>query len=227
MISAPPPSFAVSYVGSGSWATRYHSTPPNPGGAADRNDAHDTSAQAWRLRFAQPLRLVSGTLGAASGSERIAVVIDHVHLDGLYAFDDASARCQLRGSAGPRLGPAPTIVVRRSRDRLVLSIGSPLTAGLLALPAGCAGAVDGIDGLLDDYATPGFSFDSVFTPQRWLTGRVSLALATLRSARRVRIRVSSSHAGTPPANCRVPEPSYERCTTGGRWSGVLTLTRRS
>jgi hypothetical protein len=225
--AAAAPTFTVQYAGSGSWATRYHSTPPNPGGAADTNDAHDTSTQAWRLAYEQPLRLTAGTLNAARGTERVGVSIDHVHVDGLYAFDNASLRCRIRARIGPSLSPRPAITVVRRAGKLVLTVASPLAAALAALPAECAGQGDPIDGLLNDYGTPGFSFDPAWTAQRWLTGRTTVALSRLRGAHRLRVRVSAARAVTRPAGCRVPAPSYERCTTGGRWSGVLTLTRRS
>src|ERR1700761_9578612 len=53
----PQPSFVVTYDGSGSWRTVYHSEPPDPGGAHDTNDAHDSSTEHWSLRFTQPLAI--------------------------------------------------------------------------------------------------------------------------------------------------------------------------
>ncbi|MHB8689886.1 MAG: hypothetical protein ACYDHH_01445 [Solirubrobacteraceae bacterium] len=47
--------FTITYTGSGRVATSYHSTPPNVGGNADTNFAHDSSTQAWKLRFDQQL----------------------------------------------------------------------------------------------------------------------------------------------------------------------------
>src|SRR4051794_17671493 len=39
--------FVVTYQGKGSYATKFHATPPNQGGKPDTNNAHDTSTQAW------------------------------------------------------------------------------------------------------------------------------------------------------------------------------------
>jgi hypothetical protein len=57
----PQPRFVVTYDGSGSWSTVYHSEPPNPGGAHDTNDARDSSAEHWSLRFTR----VSSSLDVA------------------------------------------------------------------------------------------------------------------------------------------------------------------
>src|SRR3954471_10102719 len=58
----PDARFVVSYEGSGSYKTRFHATPPNPGEKPDTNDAWDSSTQSWKLRFNRSL--VVPTCGA-------------------------------------------------------------------------------------------------------------------------------------------------------------------
>src|SRR4051812_48653518 len=48
-------SFVATYSGAGSYATRFHATPPNDGGKPDTNDARDSSTQAWSIKFPKAL----------------------------------------------------------------------------------------------------------------------------------------------------------------------------
>jgi hypothetical protein len=49
--------------------------------------------------------------------------------------------------------------------------------------------------------------------------------AAFHDSKTIKIPLHDTRAGTPPKNCAVPNPSYERCKTGGEWNGVLTLKR--
>ena len=66
--------FVVTYAGAGWWRTSYHSEPPDPGGAHDTNDAHDTSRQRWSLRFSDRLtiRRCAGRAGCVNPDELTA-----------------------------------------------------------------------------------------------------------------------------------------------------------
>ncbi len=98
---------------------------------------------------------------------------------------------------------------------------------LTQLPQQCPSTPDGIDGLNDNYFMPGFSFATGFGPERWFTSRmVTVPVKRLQRSRKVTLPVGLIRVNAPPSNCAVPEPAYERCSTGGGWSGTLTLTRR-
>jgi hypothetical protein len=223
----PAPRFSVSYQGSGSWHTTYHSEPPNPGGMHDTNDAHDSSAQRWKLRFIGVIRLRSAVIDTASGREHATGVIDHTHIDGLFTADDMAAHCAVSETTPPGLHLQAGLQVSAAHE-LTLTAMSPVVTALELLPGGCPGQTDSLDGLLDNYFTPGFSFSPDWGSDRWFASRaVSIPRAVLQRARTVTIRLHATRAGTPPANCAVKFPSYERCSTGGSWSGTLTLARVS
>src|SRR5205823_1946281 len=38
------------------------------------------------------------------------------------------------------------------------------------------------------------------------------------------VPVAATRAGRPPADCAVAHPDMEQCSTGGSWSGELTLS---
>jgi hypothetical protein len=233
-----PARFAVTYTGSGRWHTDYRSISPNPGGAPDHNHAHDWSTQRWSLRFASLLR-VSGCSSArcpgahsvtsATGSTSAVGHIDHVHLDGLYRFDDVSERCQVSAStpAGARIAATLSVRYRPASRTIVLQALIPVTDALTLLPSACPSQGDSIDGLADNYFTPGLSFARGFGPDRWFASRrIVIPVSLLARKASVRIRVSDTRMGTPPAGCAVPDPARQRCRTGGSWTGVVTLTRK-
>jgi hypothetical protein len=232
----------VTYSGSGTWATTYHATPPNPGGMPDTNDAADSSTQRWDLDYLARLtlpvcgrstpgrpnrcsRLVAPRL--ARGPTSIVGSVDHTHIDGLYKFDDASDRCQLADApppATPVIVPIHVIYDAR-RQAITLVPADPIAQALSLIAPACSGYVDGIDGLAANYFTPGFSFSSAYGADRWFTPRsIAIPLATLHRATRVTVTLGPTAAGTPPANCAVRTPAVEHCHTAGAWRGVLTLS---
>jgi hypothetical protein len=233
----PTVRFVMTYRGSGTWHTVYHSEPPDPGGAHDTNDAHDSSTQLWSLRFEHLLRLSSchgpggcvsaGSLEGATGTTGATGSINHTHLDGLYAFDNASERCLVGAVTPPPPQLQATVLVRYLPRRRAISLTalSPVDDVLTLLPVACPGQGDPLDGLADNYFSPGFSFASGYGPDRWFTSApVVLPLAVLHRAARVAVHFSDTAAGTPPAACAVQQPSYETCGTGGSWTGTLELT---
>jgi hypothetical protein len=228
----------VTYSGSGTYGTVYHSEPPNPGGNHDTDDAHDSSSQSWRLTFSRRLvvRPCAGTnrcpaiadLTGARGATFATGRIDHTHIDGLYPDLNASVNCRV-SSATPRGAPLQATLqvqtVPHSRAVAVTAL-TPVSEALLMLPTECPGQGDSLDGLANNYFTPGFSFAAGYGPERWFTSRtVEVPARVLHRAARVTIRFGATAAGRPPRGCAVPEPSYERCTTGGSWGGTVTLTR--
>jgi hypothetical protein len=231
--------FAVTYTGAGRWHTDYHSEPPNPGGAHDTNDAHDTSTQRWSLRFQRPLvigRCAAGRpapaacprvrgVSSATGTTRATGRIDHRHIDGLYRFDDSSERCRVTATT-PAGVPLAAIVTARyvsGRADVALTALTPLGEVLALLPSACPSQGDSLDGLRDAYFMPGFSFADGFGSERWFTSRrVVIPMATLHRAARITFALGPTAHGTPPAGCAVPSPN-ERCHVAGAWGGTLTL----
>jgi hypothetical protein len=230
--------FAVTYTGFGRWHTDYRSTSPNPGGAPDHNHAHDWSTQRWSLRFTSLLTLsgcpgpgCSGvhSLSSATGTTSATGHIDHVHVDGLYRFDDVSERCRVSAStpAGARLAATLVVRYRPASRSIVVRALIPVEAALTLLPSACPSQGDSIDGLADNYFTPGLSFARGFGPDRWfLSRRVVIPVSLLDRMSSIRIRFSDTRMGTPPANCVVPDPARQRCHTGGFWTGVVALTKK-
>ena len=229
--------FTVSYTGSGSWHTVYHSEPPNVGGPHDTNDARDSSTQRWSVTFTQPLVVPScvgasvcpglGSLTSATGATSATGTINHTHVDGLYSFDNASERCQV-SAATPTGQPLSVTLVARylpAQRAVSLTAFSPLGLALILLPPACPGQGDPIDGLNDNYFTPGFSFASGWGPDRWFTSAAAvIPLWVLQSRSPITVSLADTAAGTPPADCG-PAPSYVVCHTWGAWRGALTLTR--
>jgi hypothetical protein len=236
--------FRVTYSGSGKWATKYHSEPPNRGGAHDTNDASDSSAQRWGVTFTRVLsiprcgrprggvadpcaRLASlkGAMGTARTTGRVA----HVHRDGLFRNQNASVSCRVRAVAPVGMRLTAAIRLRyspRSRSFAVTAL-TPIADVLNLLPGQCPGQGDSLDGLFDNYFVPGFSFSSSFGPERWFTAQtIVIPASVLHRATRIRVPLRNTRAGTPPASCAVKSPEFERCTTGGSWTGVLTFTSR-
>jgi hypothetical protein len=235
----PVARFVVGYAGAGANATRYHSEPPNAGGAADVNDARDTGSQRWALTFRRPLvipacaagretdpcRRVGGLTGA-TGTVVVAGTVDHVHDDGLYRALDRAVRCRVRWSAPRGYVFRASIDARYAprRRAVVITARDPVTDADGFLPGACPQQGDSVDRLLDNYFTPGFSFATGYGPERWFVSRsVAIPVAVLHRARLIRIRLSGPRPGAAPAGCAVSRPSIERCRIGGAWSGVLTL----
>jgi hypothetical protein len=224
--------FRVTYGGSGGYSTGYRSQPPNPGGNPDRNRAKDSSRQSWSLRFTRTLTVPScgcrglRLLSGATGITSITASVDHVHIDGLYPAQDAAVSCQLRYSTpgGTRLGAALRIAY--SRSGAAITALTPVADALLLMPSSCPGQGDSLDGLADNYFTPGFSFASGYGAERWFqSGAVAIPARVLHRASRLTIRVSGARGGVPPPGCAVPHPSYQQCRTGGTWAGTVTFSR--
>lgn len=233
--------FSLTYSGSGQWSTQYHATPPNAGGNPDTNDARDSSTQRWSLGFLSslsvpacqpgrgrrdPCRAVRGLRGA-KGTNLAAGNVTHSHLDGLYTVFNTSISCHVSATAprGTIIPSTVTVVYDQRRGAIVLTAADPDFAALSELPGACPEQGDPIDGLLDNYFTPGFSFSARWGETRWFTSAsVTIPVATLHRARKIAIPLAATRAGTPPRGCAVVHPSYEHCTTGGRWAGTLTLT---
>ncbi|MFL5780330.1 MAG: hypothetical protein ACJ760_03370 [Thermoleophilaceae bacterium] len=225
------PVFQVSYRGAGRWRTDFHATPPNPGGAPDVNDAHDSSEYAWSLAYAGTLAAAAAAtppLSEARGRTLVVGHVDHAHDDGLYTELDRTVRCTLKDStAAVRLVPA-TLDVRydATRRAYAFSAGDPLSTVMAEMPTACPQQGDSIDRILDQYFTPGFSFDPSGGPDRWLrSGAVTVPARVLRRSRSVTIALRDTRAGRPPRDCGVPNPAFEHCAIAGRWAGTLVLRR--
>jgi hypothetical protein len=235
--------FQVDYAGSGRYATTYDSRPPNQGGKPDHDHAHDSGAQRWSISFHTLLTIPTcaspgaptdpcasiGPITGARGQTTVTGRISHAHIDGLFKNQNRSVKCHLRAT-GPAHQPLNvTLAVSYLPRRRAISVQAldPVSDALLRLPTACPGQGDSIDGLDDNYLGPGFSFNAAYGPDRWFTSRaVVIPARVLHRATLIRIRLGNTRAGTPPRHCDVPFPSYERCTTGGRWRGVLTLRAR-
>jgi hypothetical protein len=231
------PRFVVTYVGSGRWRTDYHATPPNDGGDPDTNDAHDASTQAWLITLAgslaippcaedagrdacADLRGLDGATGPTGATGRIR----HTHVDGLYPQLDATDRCDVSART-PRDGDVDAAVgleYSPALEGFAVTAYEPVTTVLRELPQACPGRGDPIDRMLDNYFTPGFSFDPAFGAERWFRSRrVVVPTRVFHHATEIMIPLRDTDSGRPPADCAVEHPEYERCTTGGSWAGVL------
>ena len=233
--------FRVSYSGTGTWATHYHAVPPNPAGMHDTNDAVDSSLQRWTLDYVSRLtvpvcgrsvysradrcsRLVAPIL--ARGPTSVVGMVDHAHVDGLYAFDDATARCQLTEAPSPATPLVVPLHLSYDPRQQTISIvpSDPLAQALSLITMACPGYVDGIDGLFDNYFIPGFSFSPAYGPARWFTpAPVTIPLGTLHHATRITVQLGPTSEGKPPAGCDVRAPAVEQCRATGSWRGFLTL----
>lgn len=232
--------FAIGYVGSGSYATTYESHPPNQGGKPDHNHAHDSSTQSWSLSFTSLLSIPTcaaasapgdpcsriGPISGARGHTTVTGRISHVHVDGLFRDENMATKCRVSAStpAGYQLGATIDVRYNSLAGTISLQAMDPVANALILLPSACRNPVDGIDGLYGNYFGPGFSFNPAYGADRWFTSRtVVISTRELHRAALIQIPLSETRAGTPPPSCDVPEPSYEHCTTGGSWRGVLTL----
>jgi hypothetical protein len=221
------PRFSAAYAGSGAWRTDFHATPRNPGGPPDTNDAHDASAQSWRLAFDGAVAADPADLADAHGRTLVIGHVDHTHVDGLFRELDRTVSCTLKGSTARGDAVAASLAVRRAGARgLSLAAGNPLETVLTNMPTACPDQGDSIDRILDNYFTPGFSFAPAWGPGPWLTSRtVTIPARVLHRAARIVVALRPRAAGRPPADCAVQNPTYETCSAGGSWSGVLTLRR--
>jgi hypothetical protein len=110
---------------------------------------------------------------------------------------------------------------------IAISATSPLATAASLFPAQCRKQGDSIDRILDFYAMPGFSFAASYGPDAWFaSGEAVLPADVFHRSAKIRIPLRKTAVGTPPKHCAVRDPSFERCTTGGSWSGALVLTRR-
>jgi hypothetical protein len=92
------------------------------------------------------------------------------------------------------------------------------------MPGACPDQGEPIDRILDNYFTPGFSFDARFGPEPWFRSRTVLIPARVfHHSTEVMVPLGDTDAGRPPRDCAVEHPEYERCTTGGAWNGVLAF----
>jgi hypothetical protein len=238
----PHARFVASYTGSGSYKTRFHATPPNQGGKPDTNDAWDTSTESWKLRFrdalavptcgapsggsGDPCSAITG-LSGASGPTELSGRVDHKHVDGIYRQFDRVVKCGLRKRPSATRTLDASLVVRYipESDSIGISASDPIATAVSLFPSQCPKQGDSIDRILDFYAMPGFSFDSSYGPDRFLaSSEVVIPAAVFHRSKTITIPLRDTPAGTPPRHCAVSDPSFERCTTGGAWRGVLTLS---
>jgi hypothetical protein len=234
--AAGPTYFQASYKGAGSFHTKFHATPPNPGGDPDTNDAHDTSRQSWDVRYrgtlaipdcgsAEPCDELAG-LDGLRGATKATGRVNHKHVDGLYRELDRSEKCRLSEAPSRKKLLAGTLSVRYipESDSFGIKASDPVQTALELFPAQCAGQGDGIDRILDFYAMPGFSFVDGFGPEPWFaSGEVVVPATRFHGLKAIKVPLHDTPAGTPPKDCAVHDPSFERCRTGGAWNGVLTL----
>jgi hypothetical protein len=152
--------------------------------------------------------------------------VSHRHVDGLYRQLDRTVKCRLRKSPSPRRRLEVALALRYipETQSIVVSASDPLSTTLSLFPTQCPKQGDSIDRILDFYAIPGFSFNQSFGPDRWFTSReIVIPSEVFRGSSKISIPLSNTDAGTPPRRCAVENPSFERCKTGGAWSGVLTF----
>jgi hypothetical protein len=165
---------------------------------------------------------LDGLLGATRATGRV----NHKHVDGLYRELDRTVKCKLSKAPSRKRTLAGTLHVRYvpESDSFAVSASDPVQTALEMFPAQCPKQGDSIDRILDFYAVPGFSFADGFGPERWFASReVVIPAARFHSSKTIKIPLHDTRAGTPPKGCKVPDPSFERCKTGGEWNGVLTL----
>jgi hypothetical protein len=232
---------AVSYSGAGTYWTHFDAHPPNPGGKDDKNSARDTSRQSWAIKFrrdltiptcgqpadgsADPCASLAG-LSGASGPTSMQGRVNHKHVDGPYPELDRTVKCRLRKRPSPRRRLDASIVLRYipESQSIGVSASDAIATAVSLFPAQCPEQGDSIDRIADFYAMPGFSFADGYGPDRWFTSReIVIPAATFRRSKTISIRLGDTATGTPPRRCAVRDPSFERCRTGGSWSGTLAL----
>jgi hypothetical protein len=150
-------------------------------------------------------------------------------VDGLYRQLDSQAHCDLAADPAADRALRARIDVRyiARRRAFAVTAENPVTTALDLLPGQCQSQGDSLDLLLDNYFGPAFSFAKAWGPDRWFRSRaVTIPAGLLHRSASVSIPLALTRAGTPPSGCAVVHPEYERCSTGGSWAGLLTLTRR-
>jgi hypothetical protein len=236
--------FTARYEGSGAYKTRFHATPPNQGGKPDINDAWDSSAQKWKITYrggvtvpacgppadgsADPCASLSGPT-TAKGTAELVGHVRHKHVDGLYRQLDRSVKCTLRKRPSTRRVLDASVVLRYipETNSIGVTVTDPLATTESLFPGQCPKQGESIDRILDFYAMPGFSFSDAYGPARFFESReVVIPVAVFHRSAKIRIPLHGAAAGRPPKHCAVHDPSFERCTTGGSWHGVLTLTAK-
>src|SRR6185436_8345349 len=91
----------------------------------------------------------------------------------------------------------------------------PVASVLLKMRTACPRQGESIDRILDNYFTPGFSFDPDRTPERWFTSpTVRIPSDVFRTSATITVPLADTRAGTPPRHCAVRDRKRERCTTG-------------
>jgi hypothetical protein len=236
-------SFVATYSGQGTYATRFHATPPNDGGKPDTNDARDSSTQAWSIKFQKALAFptcgqpsfgddpclgLAGVSGARGKTELIGHV-NHKHVDGIYRQFDRTVKCRLQKRPSPRRLLDASVGLRYIPETrsIAVSASDPIATAVSLFPAQCPKQGDSIDRVLDFYAMPGFSFAEGYGPERWFASReVVIPEDVFHRSKRIKIRLHDTTAGAPPKRCAVHDPSFETCKTGGSWDGILTLTAK-
>jgi hypothetical protein len=236
----PNAHFAVTYKGSGSYSTVFHGEPHNPNGADDKNDAHDSSTQSWDIKYRGGVTIPTcgdptgdldpcNSLAApkqAKGPTLATGRVNHKHVDGIYHSLDRTVKCQLHARPSKRRWLPAVLGLRYipESNSIGVTASTPLYTAITNFPSQCPKQGDPIDRILDFYATPGFSFADGYGPDRWFTSReIVIPSAVFHRSATVRIPLHVTGAGRSPKGCRVKDPSFEHCKTGGNWSGVLTL----
>ncbi|MEA2441064.1 MAG: hypothetical protein QOH76_2488 [Thermoleophilaceae bacterium] len=237
--------FVVTYKGSGAYKTRFHATPPNPDGKPDTNDAWDSSKQDWSIKFQKaatvptcgppasgfgddPCASLTG-LSGAKGPTSLSGHVDHRHIDGLYRVLNRKVKCEMRKRPSKKRLLDASIGLRYipETQSIGVSASDPIATAVSLFPAQCPEQGDSIDRILDFYAMPGFSFAESYGPERWFASKeVIVPAAVFHKSSKIRIPLHDTAAGRPPKHCALHDPSFERCTTGGSWHGVLTLTAK-
>ena len=237
--------FVVSYKGAGNYKTRFHATPPNPGGKPDTNDAWDSSKQSWSIKFQKavtfptcgppaagfgedPCASLTGLTGA-KGATSLSGHVNHRHIDGLYRVLNRKVKCDMRKRPSKKRVLDASIQLRYIPEThsIGVSASDPIATAVSLFPAQCPKQGDSIDRVLDFYAMPGFSFADGYGPDRWFASKeVVIPAGVFHRSSKIKIPLRQTAAGTPPKHCALRDPSFERCTTGGSWHGVLTLTAK-
>jgi hypothetical protein len=235
--------FVVSYKGAGSYKTRFHATPPNPDGKPDKNDAWDSSKQSWSIKYRGAVRVptcgppASGDdpcnsltgLTGARGATSLSGHVNHRHIDGLYRVLNRKVKCDMRTRPSKKRLLDASLQIRYIPETRSIGVSAtdPIATAVSLFPSQCPKQGDSIDRILDFYAMPGFSFADGYGPERWFTSReVVIPGDVFHRSAKIRIPLHDTAAGRPPKHCALRDPSFERCTTGGAWHGVLTFTTK-
>jgi hypothetical protein len=236
----PTAHFSVTYKGSGSYSTVFHGEPHNPNGPDDKNDAHDSSTQSWAIKYRggvtiptcgdptgdlDPCNNLAGPK-QAKGPTHATGRVNHKHVDGIYHSLNRTVKCELHLNASKHRWLQALLGVRYipESNSIGVTAYTPVSTAITNFPGQCPKQGDPIDRILDFYATPGFSFADGYGPDRWFTSReIVIPSAVFHRSATIRIPLHVTGAGRSPKGCRVKNPSFEHCKTGGNWNGVLTF----